>query len=1260
MKKIILLSLLLVQGLCLLAQSFSDKAVYRITPSPVAGENALWTVTQLSGSWRIINPLTHQAVRATQQGFALGEENGSDEAQLWTLHLHSDGTYDLIPTNFPDWTDKKRYTFVRDEKPLAQLLGVDESTLAKPQYIWENEQVFAINKLPGAATFMPYACEKEMLADKAYYRTPWTEPKNSRYQSLDGVWDFRFVAEPSASFNKDLMESVTRGCLAPNSEILNPQEARIPVPSCWEMQGYDRPIYCNVEYPHSNTPPFINARPGYNDGGKNYAVNPVGIYQRSISVPAGWDGQRIILHFGGIYSSAFVYIDGRFVGYTQGANNVSEFDVTEYVVAPRASEVDVAKRLNDQSPKRQNDNHQLTVVVHRWCDGSYLECQDMFRMSGIFRSVYMYSVPDVSVSNHRIVTTLTDDNRQARVDVTLDFANQSAFKGMKFVDLKLVDDKGKTVGKQRHNMVFTGIASTAMSAGIDVPKPRLWSAEEPYLYTLHVVLRDVSGQDEMAFSTKVGIREVKIGTFPKKEGGGEASTLMVNGRKVFLKGVNRHDTDPVTGRTVSVETMLKDVLLMKQNNINCIRTSHYPNDARMYAMFDYYGLYACDESDLEDHANQSISANKDWIPAFNDRIERLVSRDINHPSVVMWSLGNEAGAGSNFDDCYKTAHRMDPTRPVHYEGTRMGKSFGGHAYSDFYSKMYPNMTWLSENLDTLSRPLFICEYAHAMGNAIGNLSEYWEAIERSETCIGGCIWDWVDQAIVEPNQAPSTGSGKGTLNLRTGYDFPGPHQGNFCSNGILTADRRPTAKLAEVKAAHQFVKLALQGSVLSVRNTYAFRSLKGLQVRLDVLVDGRVAKTKTVKLGDVQPGDSIFLVTTDLVAKTKNPEAKELLLNAFVVDPKPTRSTEASHVLAQKQFVIHTPSALPQAAWAKFATPLEVSQASVSSLGATSEGKREVLRVYNNMVYAEFDKVTGQLLSLKLDGEDVLAGGMGPVFDNHRWIENDRFAKTDNGLEPTGTITCVLQEPDITEEELRSMAHCLDQDSKTMQMLEAKRTCRPYVVTTTRQGSLADQQIVYTIYPAGEMDMQVTITPKTADLRRAGVALALDKSYDEVAYYGLGPWENYPDRRDGVLLGRYSMAVNDLSEHYMKPQTTGDRGGLRELVLYRPFLESLRLQVEGDVSFSLSRYTDADLMNASHEWQLEPRPYLYMHLDGALRGVGNGSCGAGTGTIPEYCIPKEPVTFKVRFSSTFGRPQPACFVYHDDFMDKMWNFRIRQ
>ncbi|MDE6510250.1 MAG: DUF4981 domain-containing protein, partial [Muribaculaceae bacterium] len=373
-------------------------------------------------------------------------------------------------------------------------------------------------------------------------------------------------------------------------------------------------------------------------------------------------------------------------------------------------------------------------------------------------------------------------------------------------------------------------------------------AEHPDLYTLTVTQKD-RDREEMAFSTKIGLREVKI----------DGSLLYINGKRVFLKGTNRHDTSPVNGRAVTVDEMLTDALLMKRNNVNTVRTSHYPNDPRFYAMLDHFGLYAVDEADLEDHANQSISDRQSWIPAFVDRIDRMVLRDRNHPCVVMWSLGNEAGNGENFRYCYDAAKALDQ-RPVHYEGTRSDGSYGGGRFSDFYSKMYPGQKWMHENTSGLDKPMFICEYAHAMGNAIGNLDEYWQVIENSDACIGACIWDWVDQAIYNPQLLK-----KGVKRLTTGYDYPGPHQGNFCSNGILPATRTPSAKLAQVKASHQWVKFGpvsmprQDRAVVTLRNAYDFTSLAEFDLLYEVVTDGKVTFAKTMALPDVAPGDSATL-----------------------------------------------------------------------------------------------------------------------------------------------------------------------------------------------------------------------------------------------------------------------------------------------------------------------------------------------------------------------------------------------------------------
>lgn len=1265
-----------------------------------------FVMSELSGSWRIINPFNNQAVRYNGNGVEAGENNGSDEAQLW--RVVADGShYNLVPTNNPgkaaavqgsklvlidkakavgnkaaqfslaeaaragfdaeltyrirsvqhpdmvlgngdsgennahivgETTDKdnrgqywnikmldldrrvvanafytqnfddgggnasidyllqwpaqdgvwnnaqfcfepvkgqtgtyiirsvgktkadKMYSLVNGQLKSVAYNAKDKAAwftfeqVEKPKIkspYWEDETRFAENKETGVATYLPYNNEQEMLADKAYYNTPWTKPQTGRYMSLNGTWKFHFVPEPSQR-PLDFWQE--------NYDVS--QWDTIPVPSNWEMLGYDKPIYCNVEYPHANTPPFIKARPGFNDGGKNYGIDPVGSYVRTFSVPADWDGRRTFIHFGGIYSAAFVWLNGQYVGYTQGSNNVSEFDITKYL--------------------RKGSENRLAVQVFRWSDGSYLECQDMFRMSGIFREVYLYNTPKMAVRDHYITSDITFDKGgdipQAKVNVRLTLDNRDNLAGKKQVCVKIFNPEGTEIQEQRATL--GGADGTQANVAFDVPNAELWSAEHPNLYTVRVVQSDEQGNEEMAFSTKYGICKVEV----------KNSLLYVNNKRVFLKGVNRHDTSPKHGRAVTVDEMLRDVTLMKQNNINTIRTSHYPNDARMYAMYDYYGLYTVDEADLEDHANQSISDRKSWIPAFVDRIDRMVLRDRNHPCVVMWSLGNEAGAGANFKDCYEAAKRLD-SRPVHYEGTRISLPYGGERYSDFYSKMYPGMDWMAQNTSNLDKPMFICEYAHAMGNAIGNLDQYWDVIESSNATIGGCIWDWVDQSIYNPQLMK-----QGIYRLTTGYDYPGPHQGNFCCNGIINSERHEGAKLKEVKAAYQYVKFNLVGvdkqkntATVTLRNTYLFQNLKDMNLCYEVVKNGRVVSTKTIKLPAVAPADSTTLVLKLAKADLAKAEAngQEVLLTLHVAFRAAQSYAAAGHEVALKQFTLQQRGTLP----ALKADAKAPEMLSTLSLDQTIIG--------NDKVQLTFDNETARLTSLALGGRNIIADNQGFEYSNHRWIENDRFGNTANGLQPKG---------DVRVEQVNGNT----------------------VVKTTRKGSLCDTEIDYTIYPQGVVDVEARFTPHTAELRRAGLVCMLDSSLSKVDYYALGPWENACDRRDGVVAGRYTTTVAGMVEPNLKPQSTGNREELREFTLSDKSGFGVKIETEGRVNFSALPYTDEDLMNAQHYWEMQPRPYTVLHLDAWLRGLGNASCGPGT--LRMFYVPEKPMTYKLRIS----------------------------
>ena len=1336
-RPLMFVAMLFVTGALMAQTAFRKGALYNLFPATdgrlalqldgnkakfqkldAATEGQYWTVTDLSGSVRIINPFSNQALRADGDKVAVGENNGSDEAQLWKVETfqgkmrgavllipanrpevamcrETNGTLSLIPVeqartknaaafridegaeygfdadatyriypfgqeglsigngddgqnnariiaesteelnrgqywamtmislteravqgafypqNFDDgggnpavdyllqwpatpgvWNNacfrfepvegERAYRILSASKQKAgkmyalregRMMLVDYNAddrsgwftfaeVEKPKIQspkWEDETIFEENKERAVATYMPYETEAAMLADAKYYATPWTVPVNSRFQSLNGTWKFNLVSEPSQRpltfFEEGFDDSVWD---------------EIPVPSNWEMHGYDKPIYCNVEYPHSNTPPFIKARPYYNDNGKNYGINPVGSYTRTFSVPEDWDGRRTFIHFGGIYSAAFVWVNGQYVGYTQGANNVAEFDLTPYIY--------------------KGKENRLAVQVFRWSDGSYLECQDMFRMSGIFRDVYLYNVPKVSVRDHYIHTEYDGavGNMQTTTNVELTLDNRDGFTGKKQVEVSLYDPAGKQVAKEVINAELTADKKeVGVVARMELANPLMWDAENPHLYTVRVVQKDAEGNEEMAFSTKHGFRTIEI----------KNSLMYVNGEKVLFKGVNRHDSHPLYGRAVTTESMLEDVLLMKRNNINTIRTSHYPNAARMYAMFDHYGLYCCDEADLEDHANQSISNMKSWIPAFVDRIERMVLRDRNHVSVIMWSLGNEAGYGSNFADCYDAARRCDMAaqalnrRPIHYEGTRGGRDFGGEDYSDFYSKMYPGMAWMKRNTNDLDKPMFLCEYAHAMGNAIGNLREYWDYMEASNACIGGCIWDWVDQAIYDPQEIKL-----GVYRLHTGYDYPGPHQGNFCSNGVIPATRHESAKLKEVKAAHQFVKFDVKKvnvkknrATVSIYNDYDFTPLSAFNLVYEVVKEGRVVATRTVKLPAVKPhdtwtGDIKLPKVTLKKAKANN---EETMLNLRLVRRNATTYSEAGHEEALAQFTLVERGQLAKV------------EANGNPLLATSS-LHEVM-VGNDKVQATFDAATGRLTALAFDGRNIIADGQGFLYDNHRWIENDRYGNVSNGLEAEGAIEVV------------------EENGNT-------------VIKTRRNGSLCDTEINYIIYPQGIVDVEATFVPKSGNLRRAGLVCMVDSSLHNVDYYAYGPWENYCDRKDGAIVGRYATTVAEMPERYVKPQMTGGREGLRQLTLRDEQGFGITIETEGDVSFSALQYTDEDLMNARHFWEMQARPYTVLHLDAWTRGVGNASCGHDVDTLPEYRVPNKKMTYTLRIS----------------------------
>lgn len=1037
-----------------------------------------------------------------------------------------------------------------------------------PRNDWENETVFAVNKEPGHATYMPYASVARMRADSRYER-PWEDAAQAEMLSLNGLWKLNYVDDPADRPGEDLFWGDAADVTAWDT---------ISVPSCLEMKGYGVPLYINVEYAFQDNPPYIKM--------KNGLTNSVGSYRRTFSLPEGWDEKRVFLHFDGIYSGAYVWVNGKYVGYTEGSNNDAEFDVTEVV--------------------RVGENN-VSVQVFRWTDGSYLEGQDIFHMSGIHRDVYLFATPKTYVRDHYITSSLESASQytSGSMQVELTVNNRDAAAAEKTVEVSLIAPDGQKVGGSK-NAVFTfdaGETEKTATVNFDGLSGLLpWTAETPNLYTVEVVQYD-GDKEEMAFSTKYGFRHIEI----------KNALVYINGQRVYFKGANIQDTHPVHGRSIDVPTMLKDVRMLKQANMNTVRTSHYPRQAKMYSMFDYYGLYCMDEADVECHLNWNnngeyggITNEASWKPQYVDRTVRMVLRDRNAPSVIFWSLGNESGGGSNFQATYAAARELD-SRPIHYEGATRANT----SPTDINSHMYPTLDRVRSASSSTSRPYFMCEYAHAMGNAVGNLKEYWDIIEGSKSGIGGCIWDWSEQSVYKAEDIKNgTLTKDGVPLYYTGYDFGGPNQGNFVNNGLVSADRAWSAELTEVKKVYQPVKFkGLTGKTLTLQNAYAFTSLDKFELKYTVLVDGESVETGTVELPVLTPGS---IQTLNIPYTTQLQSGKEALLNLELCQKEATSWSPAGYVVATEQYSLRSR-----------AVRLENVEPAVNDPLELDDTTNVWVRTFKNNKMEISFTTEGLLTSWKVDGVNLVSRG--PEYYNYRWVENDG---------PTETLGNY------------SSANGVGTKTATFALAADGHTA---TVTVNAEGTKCPYKFVYTIYDSGVVDMKADYSPAVSDLRRIGMGMTFPATFENLEYYARGPWSNYVDRKTGSYFGRYTTTVTDMFELHPKPQSMGNRTGLRELTLTNAQGKGLRIETRGGVAFSLLHYDDVTLKNASHVWELSPG-LVYAHFDAYQKGLGNGSCGPGT--ISEYYCPSSgTLSYTLRFEPVglladgIQRPQTGLSAY---------------
>lgn len=1130
----------------------------------------LWKIIkQRSGYYTIENPYVKKSLDSGGINTGVGNElmqwdaSGSNSNQQWEMATTGMGSYILthrnsgmnLAINGEDASGAK--VFQMPNSPhlwtiVETSINAPKEEIVRGKTEWENELIFGVNKEKGRSTYIVYPSIDKLKTDK-YFDFPWLEPNSDYYQSLDGTWSFNWAKQPSdrpLNFYKQNYDVSTW--------------ENISVPSTWENQGYGTMLYTNYTYPFKRNPPLIQVVPGYTI---EKEPNPVGSYRRNFNVPSDWAGQQVFIHFDGVYSGMYVWINGQKVGYSEGANNDAEFDITPYI---KAGENIVA------------------VEVYKWTDGSYIEDQDMFRFGGIHRRVYLYTTPKVHIRDYYIKSEFEgDDYSQSTFKVEAFISNYDNKKSKATtLDITLLCPKGEVVSKlSKEISSINGNQEQEVELTETIKTPLLWSAEKPYLYTTILSLKDNEGKELEAMSTKFGFRKIEI----------KNKRVYINNKQIFFKGVNRHDTHPSDGKTVTEDLMEKDVLMMKQHNINTIRTSHYPNSSKMYAMFDYYGLYVMDEADLENHGDGSISDKPSWVGVYVDRIERVIKRDKNHPSVIFWSLGNEAGNGDNFWEMRKRAKELDPSRPIHYQGK--------NEVADIDSHMYPSISGMrSFDQYESGKPYFLCEYVHSMGNAMGNLVEYWDYIEKhSQRMIGACVWDWVDQAHTKQGQPKN--------HFFYGGDYGDvPNDGDFSCNGLTTPDRRITAKLIELKRVYQYIKfnaIDLNSGKIEIENKYDFENLNDFDFKWNVIRNGEIVESGILPSLDLLPNMK-FIV--QLPFKRSYDAGKEYFIN-IAVSLKNDRSwAQKGHLVAEHQFALTPRPSVPT-----------VNRASLPTLKVEKNDK--ALFISNTSFSTTFSTSTGQMTSLNYGGMEYLHQEMGPTLNWYRSVNNDKF--TD-------------QRYYDSKDDETIFSYALAADNKSVTIV-----CDHMVVINNSQKTKLPYLVKYTIYGNGAIDVEATFT-KFSDasiVRRLGLQMQLKEGFENIKYYGKGPHENYIDRIVSANIGMYSTTVKDMeAEHYVRAQSLGNREDIRWIEITHDKIKGLRVVAKNGMSFSALHFSDKAIWEAKHDFEINNirQPQTYLNLDCIQQGLGNATCGPNP--LPEYMIPEnQPIGYAFRLEPIANR-----------------------
>ena len=1021
------------------------------------------------------------------------------------------------------------------------LIGMATTVSAQSVPDWENPAVFRINNEPAHATLMPYA---DMISAKTF-----EHGKSAFFLSLNGAWKFKYLKNPFET-PVDF----------PAPAFPDASWDKIEVPGNWQLQGkYDPPVFANIKHPFRVDPPRVP-----------HDDNPTGLYRTTFHIPEKWNGNQIFLHFDGIQSAGTVYLNGKKIGYSEDGMTPAGYNITGFL---------------------KPGENTLAVQVIDWSDGSYLEDQDFWRLSGIYRDVYLFATPMQHIRDYQVITDLDQQYEDASFRVTLNLKNYAARASKNLaVKLRLVDAAGNRVFERSMNSgSVRGGKEMVLRLEQNIKNPAKWTAETPNLYTLCMELFDPSGKLMEAVCTKVGFREVEI-----RDG-----RLLFNGRPIKIKGTNRHEFDMYRGRALTRESMVRDIILMKRNNINAVRTCHYPDHPEWYSLCDEYGLYVMDEANIESHElwadRQYYVAEKPaWKAAMVDRGLSMVQRDKNHPCIFCWSMGNETGWGANFDAMYRAIKTLDPSRPVHYESKTPAYAPVLSRY-DIISMMYPKLDDIVTlmNQDT-TRPVIICEYAHTMGNSLGNFKQYWDLFYQYPRLQGGFNWDWVDQGLRSKDD-----QGREYWNVVNKID------GANANDGLVNPDRIPQPELNEFKKTIQNIRVEginVSRGRLRVFNLFYFRTLEDVEMRWDLLCDGLAVQSGIVerlKAGPMDSTDLTIPVSGDLPDRNG-----ERYLNMSFRLKRDTPYADKGFEIAKEQIRIVS------------ADGTSAGPGIPPARGKLSWERGEKIHISGADFKLAVDANTGALCEYQYRGATLLSEPLMPCFwrvptDNdegggessfaHRW----RVAGLDHY---DVTVTAVDFNP-------------LENGSLGLEVSSTLKFKEGRMNATTR----------YTVEPDGLVDVQLDLVllDRFPPLARVGMQLAMPSVYDHITWYGRGPFENYPDRKESAHVGLYSGAVSDQHFEYVMPQENGNKTDVRWIQVMDRAETGLKITGQPLLEANVQNYSLRALNDSKTSHSLVRGEKTYIHVD--LKQMGLGGDDSWSPRVHEEYQLRD-MAYRLRFS----------------------------